>query len=197
MKYILHHSSEARAPSAWSESYGKKRLLRSEKKSVILMIGLVSKFCTVEDVALATCADIMATTKVFLQLREYRMFVGCGNNSACFQYPLPSLAAIYVKQVLSPWSDIVESEKIVDGSKVCLMSMEAHVLKRRVDTCTAPAGLVLLQTFAAHILHFLGTSYKHAIFPKTCRHPALLQLSDEWKGCLYSMDVDTLLIDQK
>lgn len=59
------------------------------------------------------------------------------------------------------------------------------------------AWIVSAQSFPVWITYFLGNMYENATLFAKWRHIPLLQWSDKWLGCLYSMDVDALLAHYK
>lgn len=69
----------------------------------------------------------------YLQLSEHRKFVDCQKDSACFQDALPSPIKVYVKQVLSPESYIVESEEVVEARNVFVKEMAVLASRRSVN----------------------------------------------------------------
>lgn len=72
--------------------------------------------------------------------------------------------------------------------------MAALALKRTVDNWTVLSGMVSVQTFLVHIMHFLGCMYKDAPLFAMCRYISLLQWPDKVAGSFYDMDVGTLLV---
>lgn len=106
------------------------------------------------------CATTLPSAKAYLQLRQYRRFVGCERDLSCIQDMLLSFMNMYAKQALSLQSDKFVSKEAVEASKVFLKAMTALESGRKVDSWTVPAGLVHVLTFHVHIMHILYNAYK-------------------------------------
>lgn len=113
-----------------------------------------------------------------MQLPEHCGFVVFEKNSACFLDAIPSLIAVHAKQVLRANSSIPGSEEVVKAFKVFLQETTEYDSKRRVDSWTVAHGLVPVQTFTVHVMHFLGNVYKDAALFEKCQQISLLQ----WSG---------------
>lgn len=71
--------------------------------------------------------------------------------------------------------------------------MEAFGSRRRVDSCTVQAALILVLASPENIKYFKGILYRDARLFEKCGHVPLLQWSDWWTKRPNGIDVETLL----
>lgn len=159
---------------------GKKVMLRPVEKQVNWIMDVVLKYCKVRELVMDCSAGALATLRSCLQFLQYRRFVRFEKDSICFVKWLSSLMEVFARQALNTESDLVENELLVEICKVFFKSMEAISSRRRVDSWAVPAGLVPVQTFFMHIMHFFGNTYKNAVLYEKRWHIPLSLWSVKW-----------------
>lgn len=60
----------------------------------------------------------------------------------CFVEPLPVLAEVFDRQVLSLESDLAENVELLESCSVFIRAIEAISSRRRVSGCVEPTGSV-------------------------------------------------------
>lgn len=121
-------------------------MLISEQESMEWMRDLMSKFSKSGELVLNNWSGTSATEKACLQLSDHCRFVGCEKTPHVFRIRCCRFRI---------YTDIVESKEVVDAREVSLVEWAVISSRRRINSWTVPAGLISLQTFPAHMKHFL------------------------------------------
>lgn len=69
------------------------------------------------------------------------------------------MVVVYAEQLLSPHADIAENEEAVEVNKVLVKEMAALVSRRGVDRWIMQPGMVPVQIFPVHMVHFSANAY--------------------------------------
>lgn len=67
---------------------------------------------------------------------------------------MPSVLDVFSRQLLCRKSDIVGNDEIVESCDVIIKDVKIILSRRRARSWTLLAGLILMQTFPAHVMHF-------------------------------------------
>lgn len=110
-----------------------------------------------------------------------------------FARRVPSLLLLYAKSVLRADSDETGSEEAVGARDLLVRKIAQLLWRSKFDTWTVPPGLVLVQIFTAHIMHFPENTYKDATLFEKYRRILLSQWSNKRRGCSCTMNVGKFL----
>lgn len=129
----------------------------------------------VEELVLSTYAGTSETANSCLRLHEHCWFVVREKDSMRLQNSLLTLMVVYAKRILSPYSNIANSEEALESSKAFLKERTVLTSKRRVYICTVPPGFVPVQIFFGHVMHCRGAVGRNVTISEKCRYISLLQ----------------------
>lgn len=179
---------QVRVPSG---SSGGTKALRNEQKPLALLKELVSRFSQPGDIVVDLFSGTFSTAVACFQLEKHRRFVGCEQDTNCFEIARDFVTKRFAESIVDGINDIDTPASI----KLKAVELgKRKVLKKSGDPkWYAPAGLPPFQRFPTQLMRFLSAVCKDVRLFTECSDRPFHLWPSRYQSVTQQIDIEQVL----